>query len=241
MDVQDGFILGIFNYCDSWCAGCAFTSRCRVFADTVEFEAASDPTLKCVIDAPPLPEDVPREPPAWMRELLEDANNVSLEAPIGASAPPPPTMPPAHDALCVHARAYVDWVYTWLRTHAAFAEVRDPEDPRAVVSWFYSMIYVKIRRALRSLAEDNPAGRDWPADHDGSAKVALLAVERSHAAWLQITARGIATWNETEPFVRQLLWLRDEIERVFPNARAFVRPGFDEPEEVARLLASEEG
>ena len=35
------------------------------------------------------------------------------------------------------------------------------------------------------------------------------------------------------------LEIRDEIERVFPNARSFVRPGFDVPDDVARLLASE--
>jgi hypothetical protein len=240
MDIQDGFIVGIFNYCDSWCTACAFTSRCGLFADRAEFEAAFDPTLKPVVDAPPLPQDVPPEPPAWMQELLEEANKIALEADTSDEPiPPPPKMPPGHETLCEHARAYFDWVYAWLRTHDAFAEVRDPEDPRAVVSWFYSMIYVKVRRALRGLAEDDPGERDWPADHDGSAKVALLAVERSHAAWLQIIEHGIATWNEAEPFIRQLLWLRDEIERVFPDARAFVRPGFDEPEEVARLLASE--
>ena len=240
MEIQDGFIVGIFNYCDSWCAACAFTSRCRVFADSAEFEAGVDPTLKPVVDAPPRPEEGPPEPPAWMQELLEEAEKAVLQARTGGKPkPPPPKLPADHEALCEHARAYFDWVYAWLRTHDAFAEVSDPDDPRAVVTWFYSMIYVKVRRALHGLAEDEPAERDWPADHDGSAKVALLAVERSQAAWLQIIERGLAAWNEAAPFVRQLLWLRDEIERVFPNARAFVRPGFDEPDEVAKLLASE--
>jgi LmbE family N-acetylglucosaminyl deacetylase len=110
-------------------------------------------------------------------------------------------------------------VFAWLRSHESFAAVSDPADPRAVVRWYYTMIYVKIRRALRGLADDSFAGRDWPADHDGSAKVALLAVERSQAAWLQIIEQGMAAWKEAEPFIRQLLWLRDEIERVFPNPR----------------------
>jgi hypothetical protein len=240
MEIQDGFIVGIFNYCDSWCAACAFTSRCRVFADTAEMEAASDPTLKPLVQAPPLPEDVPPEPPAWMQELFPEAEKAVLQARTGDTPDPPRLKIPAdHENLCEHASAYFDRVYAWLRSHDAFAEVSDPGDPRAVVSWFYSMIYVKVRRAVHGLAEDDPAARNWPADHDGSAKVALLAVERSQAAWLQIVECGLATWNEAEPFVRQLLWLRDEIARVFPNARAFVRPGFDEPEEVAKLLASE--
>ena len=32
METQDGFILGIFNYCDRWCERCPFTSRCRSFS-----------------------------------------------------------------------------------------------------------------------------------------------------------------------------------------------------------------
>jgi hypothetical protein len=239
MDIQDGFIVSIFNYCDSWCDACAFTSRCRLFADSAEFEASLDPTLKPVVEAPPLPLDVPPEPPAWMQELLEGAEQAAREANTSDEQPlpPPRTIPLDHEALCEHARTYLDWVLAWRRAHEAFATVTDPGDPRAVVSWFYSLIYVKVRRALRGLAEDDPAERDWPADHDGSAKVALLGVERSQEAWLQIIERGHATWNEVEPFIRQLLWIRDEIERIFPSARAFVRPGFDEPDEVAKLLA----
>jgi hypothetical protein len=241
MDIQDGFIVSIFNYCDSWCAACAFTSRCRLFADSAEFEASLDPTLKPVVDAPPLPEDVPPEPPAWMQELLEGAAQAVREASTSGEQTPPlrRTIPLEHEALRERAKTYVDSVFAWRRAREAFATATDPDDPRAVVSWFNSMIYVKVRRALRGLATDNPGERDWPADGDGSAKVALLGVERSLEAWLQIIERGYATWTEAEAFIRQLLRLREEIERVFPNARAFVRPGFDEPDEVAKLLASE--
>lgn len=46
VEIRDGFIVGIYNYCDAWCARCAFTSHCRVFADLRETEAAraSPPT-----------------------------------------------------------------------------------------------------------------------------------------------------------------------------------------------------
>jgi hypothetical protein len=254
METRNGFIVGIFNYCDRWCDTCAFTSRCRVFADTAQMLAAQDPRLKPVVDAPPLPQDIAPEPPEWMQELLEQANNAALEdaadADVSSSESDhdpgrqvsfmnPPRIPPEHQPLGQRAEDYGDWVFAWLRSHEAFAEVSDPKDPRAVVKWFYLMIQVKVLRALRGLAEDELIEQDWPSDADGSAKVALLAVERSHSAWLQIVALGLTSWYEADPFLRQLLWLRDEIERVFPNARAFVRPGLDEPDEVARLLASE--
>lgn len=37
---DDDFISGIYNYCDRWCERCAFTGRCRVFAD--ESQASED-------------------------------------------------------------------------------------------------------------------------------------------------------------------------------------------------------
>ncbi|HTV00428.1 MAG TPA: hypothetical protein VMF13_07835, partial [Luteitalea sp.] len=43
MELLDGYIVGIFNYCDRWCERCPLTSRCRVFASTVEMDASDDP------------------------------------------------------------------------------------------------------------------------------------------------------------------------------------------------------
>lgn len=36
------FIVGIYNYCDYWCEHCAFTRRCRNFADKSELEREAD-------------------------------------------------------------------------------------------------------------------------------------------------------------------------------------------------------
>ena len=79
MDVRDGFILGIYNYCDRWCETCAFTSRCRVFADRAEMDAAMDPYLKAVAEAPPLPEEEPPPPPRWMQEMIAEMNAAARE------------------------------------------------------------------------------------------------------------------------------------------------------------------
>ena len=42
MEIQDGFIVSIFNYCDRWCERCPLTARCRVFAMSAEQEFESD-------------------------------------------------------------------------------------------------------------------------------------------------------------------------------------------------------
>ncbi|OFW17347.1 MAG: hypothetical protein A3F70_14630 [Acidobacteria bacterium RIFCSPLOWO2_12_FULL_67_14] len=242
MDVRDGFIVGIFNYCDGWCQACAFTSRCRVCADIAEMEASLDPNLKPIVDAPVLPQEEPPPPPRWLQELLDDMNTAAAECQKeeGASeAWPRRQVLPGHERLETRANSYSVSVHAWLRTHDGFARSSDCHDPRAVIGWFHMLIPAKVARALRGLADDDPAGRTWPADHDGSAKVALVGIERSHAAWLQHVSDQVVTGGHVQDFVRELAWMRDEIDRIFPTARAFVRPGFDEPEEMAKLLAAE--
>ena len=89
-------------------------------------------------------------------------------------------------------------------------------------------ISAKLRRALDGRdrhegSDDHPVQNDW----NGSAKVALISIERSEAAW-QVIAQ--ATGEETPAMLaNELRNLRREVEAVFPNAWSFVRPGFDEP------------
>jgi hypothetical protein len=129
-------------------------------------------------------------------------------------------------------------VHAWLQ-RGAVDSIDDPSDPRSIVAWFHTVIPAKVVRALKGLASDEPELREWPADYDGSAKVALIGIDRSHAAWLEIVDRGLAVRGEVEAFVADLVSMRVALEEVFPNARAFVRPAFDEPGEVARLVAAE--
>ena len=241
MDVQDGFIVGIYNYCDRWCETCRFTSRCGLFADRAELEAEQDPNLKAIAEAPPLPQDLPPPPPRWMQELIDEMNKIASE-PISDEEYKKlcPDVPPEHAIIESRAHAYAERVHAWLESHEGDSTI-DPAHPRAVIAWFEYFIAAKTHRALRGLACDDPEERDWPAGHDGSAKVALLGIERSHAAWLELAHRGVASPAEIEPCIADLIWLSDELERVFPCARAFVRPGLDEPDEVARLVASEGG
>jgi hypothetical protein len=134
---------------------------------------------------------------------------------------------------------YCENVHDWLR-QTGRESIQASAHPFAVIRWFHTLIHSKIARAVHGAATDDDRDRrDWPADHDGSAKVALIGIERSHEAWLQAVERGTASDGIIEIFLADLEWLAEELEREFPNARTFVRPGFDEPDEVARLLASE--
>jgi len=235
MEIQDGFIVGIFNYCDRWCETCAFTSRCRLFADVAEIEAKLDPNLKDVVDAPPLPEEVPPPPPQWMTDMIQETNDAPNDPTLVVDPPREP--PPEHRLIEARADDYFARAHAWLRARSIV--LNDPGDPCAVINWFHLQIVVKVHRAIRGLAEHGHEAYDWPPDHDGSAKAALLGIDRSHAAWLVAIERGIVTRADAAPFVADLVSLGDALERVFPNARAFVRPGLDEPDEVSMLIARE--
>lgn len=239
MDVCDGFIVGIYNYCDRWCERCSLTSYCSVFATRAEAEALLDPQLKAIAEAPPLPEEVPPAPPAWLQELLDDVEQASLDAASGqGSVPAPRALPAEHRAIQTRAEEYARRAHEWLTARQAGSDER-PTDGHEVIDWFHMLIAVKIHRALSVRPGQEPEDPGWPSDRDGSAKVALLGMDRSRAAWRDLADRGLVAAEYADRFIADLMWLEGALERARPKARAFVRPAFDEPEEVARLLATE--
>lgn len=249
MDVRDGFIVGIFNYCDRRCEACAFTSRCRLFAMSATLEAILDPNHRGIAEAPAPPEDDLPPLPRAVLDLIDaidepDTDDVPTRA-VEQRAPPA-----AHDALRARAEAHRERVWTWLqaqprseRDAAHVSPARTASDaPLDIVAWSHLFIAVKLAGLLgmvesAGLWDGNVA--DVAEVADGSAKVVLLAIERAHAAWLQMAETGRLSSTDTNTFIADLIWMHDALECLFPRARAFVRPAFDEPDEVARLHASE--
>jgi hypothetical protein len=65
-------------------------------------------------------------------------------------------------------------------------------------------------------------------DSDGSAKIALIAVDRSLSAWRVMQSSFAEKANTIMPMLLVLERLRRGTEQLFPQARDFIRPGFDE-------------
>jgi hypothetical protein len=66
------------------------------------------------------------------------------------------------------------------------------------------------------------------SDADGSAKVAMLGIERSLGAWTILRDAVPAEDAQIQDFQRRLARLRRMLDAEFPGARTFRRPGFDE-------------
>jgi hypothetical protein len=98
-----------------------------------------------------------------------------------------------------------------------------------IIFWYHHFIYVKLMRAVRgTLGNTTEMLEDFPKDSDGSAKLALIAIDRSMAAWVGVIDYFHSHREQILSIIQHLDGLRRRVEKVFPEARNFVRPGFDE-------------
>jgi hypothetical protein len=68
-----------------------------------------------------------------------------------------------------------------------FEESGELEDVVQVIHWYQHLIYIKLMRVIRGrLEEKTEVVDEYAKDSEGSAKVALIAIDRSIAAWGQI-------------------------------------------------------
>ena len=111
-------------------------------------------------------------------------------------------------------------------------EAEEITDLIEVIEWYHWLIHVKFSRALSFQAfveeEVDRALRSVLNDGDGSAKIALIGVDRSLAAWTGLRPHFEESDDAILDFQVRLARLRSQAEKIFPQARAFLRPGFDE-------------
>jgi hypothetical protein len=103
-------------------------------------------------------------------------------------------------------------------------------DAVEVIRWYEPQIWVKLMRALTGkIAEaGEEAEADLPNDADGSAKVALIGMDRSLGAWGQLQFIFPEQTNDFITILLHLDRLRRKVEEEFPGARKFHRAGFDD-------------
>jgi len=228
------FISGIYNYCDRWCERCPQTARCLTFASLEE-------------DSDPEAQDI-RNEAFWKKlsgifeetlELLrESAKEWGIDIESLDSTDDMESIKARDDAaenhlLCRAAKSYSKTAEDWFKeketllfeTAAAAREGVDLDEAFEVIRWYQYFICAKIMRAVRGATEDEEEQSDeFPSDSDGSAKIALIAIDRSIAAWAVIHTYCDEGVLDIIAFLDRL---RQAVEKAFPRARSFIRPGFD--------------
>jgi hypothetical protein len=241
------FISGIYNYCDRWCERCPFTSRCLVYATENEDED-DDPESRDIrndafwIKLKSIFEQAREMMIAWAEENGVDLNDVNAGAAIEE-----------HDRefedargseLTLAAENYARQVNKWFEEElgiqtsddsGASSTEDDDEDGSVteaaeVIRWYQFQIAAKIVRASMSLGDDEDVDEEEinTSDSDGSAKVALIATDRSLSAWRLMQFSFPEKAASIVPLMLSLERLRQSTEQAFPKARDFIRPGFDE-------------
>jgi len=141
--------------------------------------------------------------------------------------------------LCRAAKRYSDLVEDWLRgretlffeTAAAQREGVSLDEAIEVIRWYQYFIGAKVMRAVRGkIDEEEERDNEFPSDSDGSAKIALIAIDRSIAAWAVIRHYITDGAGGVIDVIAFLDGLGQAVEKTFPRARSFIRPGFDEPD-----------
>jgi len=232
------FIPGIYNYCDRWCERCPQTSRCLNFS--ISEEEFSDPEAQDI-----------RNEAFWNKlseilgetlELLrESAKKWGIELETLGSMDDTENQKGKDVAAENHllsraAKRYGKLVEDWFReeetlffeTAAAAREGVSLEEAFEVIRWYQYFISAKVMRAVRGKMEEEEEGWDeFPRDSDGSAKIALIAMDRSIAAWALTRHYMTDGAKEVTDLIAFLDGLRQAVEKTFPSARSFIRPGFD--------------
>ena len=247
------FIEGIYNYCDRWCERCSFTSRCMLYA--MEEEDRDDPAAHD-INSEAFWEKLSsifkqtREMITTMAaEQGIDLESIDLEPAMEEKARMREES--ENDPLSQSAERYIKLANQWFDREYPESEQEHDADPTGsdlplvdfeaqdrassiqdaieVIRWYQFQIAVKI---MRGLMQDEPE-EDEPEmtaqrDSDGSAKVALIGMERSISAWARLSELVPEKSSGILPMMVHLEQLRRGTEQKFPNATSFVRPGFDE-------------
>jgi hypothetical protein len=234
MEVRNGFIVGVFNYCDHWCERCAFQGRCAVFADRIEWEFEHDHGPLTVPMHERQAQQMAERVTRWEEELGIDFSKIEKSAETDVDVELPEVK---LEHLELHERVmdFSDRILQWLEGFAP--DNRGISEPLEVIHQFAYFAAAKVRRALLGLADDERYGSC--GDTEGSAKAALIALERLRTAWRELVDGHFVKTESVAALIDEATWIIQETERHVPNARLFIRPGFDELDDVRKLEASE--
>lgn len=235
LEQENSFIPGIFNYCDRWCERCPLAARCRIYAMEQEYtpDAREDGAQEAFERNL---QNIFTETKEMLREAAAergiDIDTLDLEE-AGKIIECKRRAVEQQDSMKL-AEKYTRQARFFLQTQDLSDETIEQTklEMLQIIGRYHFFIAAKINRALYAEAdyEEDADFNAFRNDGDGSIKIALIAIDRSIVAWSILLNEE--TQREVKPLIQLLETLRRLCEEKFPNARDFLRPGFDEIEIV---------
>lgn len=239
---------GIHHYCDRWCERCNFVDRCEVGLQEQQDWENGDETKSH--DALWL--DIHQH----FQQIFHNIDQLLKDAGLNTAALEVEPFYPAHPELDVLLEAMHQRTLQYLRDAGAFMKkmektLADSEqdlenqllmginvdldhwgqllDALDVIRWYSTLIGAKASRAIMGLEDKAPDGSPFQTDANGSAKVAMIGIDRSLGAWEIVREHFPEKTDELLDLFIKLRSIRQEMERLFPQWSHFQRPGFDQP------------
>lgn len=256
--MKENFIPGIFNYCDRWCERCSFTSRCRNYERTGKLEpeqldinnqrfwdtlsANFKETLEMLhkmaaekgidLDKVMTREEIEdyNKKEALIREEMMDHELIRL-CKRYRKIVLPFFDKDIRQQLVNKSKELVCHLEIGLETEEnARHVITGLEDCADIIQWYVFFIEAKLQRALQGKLEGEEDEEEYgfPKDSEGSAKIAIIAIEKSSAAWVRLFEILPSAEDTALNVLAILSRLRKLTLEEFPQAPAFKRPGFDE-------------
>jgi hypothetical protein len=246
------FMPGIYNYCDRWCERCHLTSRCMNFA--LGEEQFDDPQARD-INNKVFWQKLSEIFQTTFEMLKETADEMGIDLNAIDHEEFAKQEERVHEIVkdqpyTKAAFAYVEMLNKWFESNKDLLEEKGDElqtlalaqipgtrpdkdalkiqDCLEVIRWYQHQIYVKLCRSASGLIRGELEDLEYfPLDANGSAKVAIIGIERSIAAWGGLLNQFPQQERSILELLVNLKMLLRQVEAAFPGARAFVRVGFD--------------
>ena len=227
-------IHGIFNWCDRWCERCNQTDCCTLYKTSVQ-----------------LPNDTPEEffkslsmifeaTMEILKEVFENSETdfASIDSDYKGKRDRNKKLVRQDDGVVLaqqYGKQVAHWFESLEKKNAYSLEVRLQDemltDCFEVIQWYQYMLEVKLMRALMAQKDEEDEQTD-PYDSLGNAKLLLVSIERNIGAWGYLFQKFKEDEDEILDMLINLQRLSKKIEQTFPDARAFIRPGLDDAEQI---------
>ena len=221
MIIKDGFIVDVSSFCDRWCARCTLKARCELFVkNNCDGESTTADSRLSLLEQVEI-----------MHGFAARAHRA--QAPSSDTAcrlPPdlePASMDPSPEVVKNSKALHRKRQRARLSANAAVRLAVE------TIDHFTLFVPVKALMCLGTVARDGAGSQQSNAN--GWGKAALLGLERMRAAWQLLVDTRHCSEADVAPFLSEIGRMQRNLDRAVPDARAFVRPGFDEMTEVGLL------